>query len=81
VAGLNIAKRHTKPRQSQGTNDRVPKMQQGGILEIAQPIPLSRVMVVCPNCDRPTRISHALLDTGKRARACTHCGQILEAKS
>jgi large subunit ribosomal protein L24 len=81
VTGLNIAKRHTKPRQSQGANDRVPKMQQGGILEIAQPTPLSRVMVVCPNCDRPTRISHTVLDTGKRVRACNHCGQALGVKS
>ena len=81
VTGLNIAKRHTKPRQSQGANDRVPKMQQGGILEIAQPIPLSRVMVVCSNCDRPTRISHTVLDTGKRVRACNHCGQALGVKS
>ena len=81
VAGLNIAKRHTKPRQTQGANDRVPKMQQGGILEIAQPIPLSRVMVVCSSCDRPTRIAHAVLDTGKRVRACVHCGQPLEVKS
>jgi large subunit ribosomal protein L24 len=81
VTGLNIAKRHTKPRQSQGANDRMPKMQQGGILEIAQPIPLSRVMVVCSHCDKPTRIVHATLDTGRRVRACSHCGQALEDKS
>ncbi|HMJ86364.1 MAG TPA: KOW motif-containing protein, partial [Vicinamibacterales bacterium] len=43
VEGLNIAKRHTKPRQSAGTTDRVPKMQQGGILDIAQPIPVGKV--------------------------------------
>jgi large subunit ribosomal protein L24 len=80
VAGLNIAKRHTKPRQSQSQSDRMPKIQQGGILEIAQPIPISRVMVVCSACDRPTRIAHALLDTGRRVRVCGHCGQPLEVK-
>ena len=47
VEGLNIAKRHTKPRQSQGQSDRMPKIQQGGILELAQPIPIGRVMLVC----------------------------------
>ena len=81
VEGLNIAKRHTKPRQSAGTSDRVPKMQQGGILDIAQPIPISKVMLVCTNCGKPTRLAHATLDTGRRVRVCRHCGEQLEVKS
>ena len=81
VEGLNIAKRHTKPRQSAGTTDRVPKMQQGGILDIAQPIPVSKVMLICTNCGKPTRIAHATLDTGRRVRICRHCGEQVEVKS
>jgi large subunit ribosomal protein L24 len=81
VGGINIAKRHTKPRQSQSATDRMPKVQQGGILDIAQPMPVSRVMIVCTHCDRPTRVAHATLDSGKRVRVCRHCGQPLEAKS
>ncbi len=81
VEGLNIAKRHTKPRQSAGTNDRVPKMQQGGILDIAQPLPVSRVMLVCTSCSKPTRIAHATLETGRRVRVCRHCGEQMEVKS
>ena len=81
VEGLNIAKRHTKPRQSAGTTDRVPKMQQGGILDIAQPIPVGKVMLICTNCGKPTRIAHATLDTGRRVRVCRHCGEQLEVKS
>jgi large subunit ribosomal protein L24 len=81
VEGLNIAKRHTKPRQSAGTSDRVPKMQQGGILDIAQPIPVSKVMLVCTNCGKPTRLAHATLDTGRRVRVCRHCGEQLEVKA
>ena len=81
IEGLNIAKRHTKPRQSTSTNDRVPRMQQGGILEIAQPIPIGRVMLVCSNCKRPTRIIHATLDTGRRVRICRHCGEQMEARA
>ncbi len=80
VEGLNIAKRHTKPRQSTSTNDRVPRMQQGGILEIAQPVPISRVMLVCSSCKRPTRITHATLDNGRRVRVCRHCGEQMEAR-
>ena len=81
VQGVNVAKRHTKPRQSAGTNDRVPKMQQGGILDIPQPLPVSRVMLVCTNCGKPTRIAHATLETGRRVRVCRHCSEQLEVKS
>ena len=81
IEGINIAKRHTKPRQSAGANDRTPKIHQGGILEIAQPLPISRVMLVCTNCSKPTRIAHATLDSGRRVRLCRHCGQQVEVKS
>jgi len=81
VEGLNIAKRHTKPRQSSSSTDRMPKIQQGGILEIAQPMPIAKVMVVCGSCDKPTRIAHATLENGRRVRVCRHCGEQLEVKS
>jgi large subunit ribosomal protein L24 len=81
VEGLNLAKRHTKPRQSAGTTDRMPKVQQGGIFDIAQPLPIGRVMLVCPNCDKPTRVAHATLDNGRRVRVCRHCNEQLEVKA
>jgi large subunit ribosomal protein L24 len=81
VEGLNIAKRHTKARQTSSSTDRMPKIQQGGILEIAQPIPIGKVMVVCSSCGKPTRIAHATLDNGRRVRVCRHCGEQLEVKS
>jgi large subunit ribosomal protein L24 len=81
VEGLNIAKRHTKPRQTTSSTDRMPKIQQGGILEIAQPLPIGKVMVVCSHCGKPTRIGHRTLDNGRRVRICRHCGEQLEVKS
>jgi len=81
VEGINISKRHTKPRQSAGTNDRTPKITQGGILDLAQPMSIGKVMVVCNHCDKPTRIAHRTLDNGRRVRVCRHCGEQLEAKS
>jgi large subunit ribosomal protein L24 len=80
VEGLNIAKRHTKPRQKSGQTDRMPKMQHGGILDIAQPLEVGKVMLVCSKCDRPTRIAHNTLDNGRRVRVCRHCGEDLEVK-
>ena len=78
VEGLNIAKRHTKPRQTQGRTDRTPKIQQGGILDIAKPIDVSNVMLVCPNCKEPTRVRHTVLEDGRRVRVCSHCGKAME---
>jgi large subunit ribosomal protein L24 len=78
VEGLNIAKRHTKPRQTQGRTDRTPKIQQGGILDIAKPIDVSNVMLVCPNCKEPTGVRHTVLEDGRRVRVCSHCDKAIE---
>ena len=82
VDGINMAKRHTKPRARQGRNDRSPRVQQGGIIDVARPLRMSNVMVVCPSCSRPTRISHNVGADGKSVRVCRHCGEALarEAK-
>jgi large subunit ribosomal protein L24 len=80
VEGLNIAKRHTKPRQSTNTRDATPKITQGGILDLAQPIPIGKVMLVCTSCGKPTRIAHKTLDNGRRVRVCRHCGEQVEVR-
>jgi large subunit ribosomal protein L24 len=82
VEGINIAKRHTKPRQGSTSGiGGVPRIEPGGILEVALPMPVAKVMVVCGSCDKPTRIAHATMDNGRRVRVCRHCGQQLEVKS
>jgi len=78
IDGINVAKRHTKPRQTQGRTDRTPKIQQGGILDIAQPLDISKVMLVCPSCKEPTRVRHTVLEDGRRVRVCSHCGKAIE---
>ena len=78
VQGLNIAKRHTKPRPAMNQNDRVPQMQQGGIVEKPMPVDASNVMIVCPRCERVTRVKHQTLSTGKSVRVCSHCNEQLE---
>lgn len=77
VEGLNIAKRHTKPRPKQGRTERQPRIQQGGILEVPQPIPVSKVMVICPNCGQPTRVRHGVAGDGRSVRLCSNCGETL----
>ena len=77
VEGLNIAKVHTKPRQKQGRTERQPRIQQGGIIEIAQPLPASRVMIICPNCGKATRVKHGVGGDGRSTRVCSQCGENL----
>jgi large subunit ribosomal protein L24 len=79
VTGLNISKRHTKPRPPSSA-DRAARGQTGGILEIAQPLSLSKVMIVCPECKEPTRIGHEKLASGERVRICKR-GHRLEVKA
>ncbi len=84
VEGLNIARKHMKPRQRTGGNSiagAAPTMDPGGILDQAMPVPISRVMLVCTHCDRPTRIAHRTLDNGTRVRVCKHCGEPLEVEA
>ena len=78
VDGVNVVKRHTKPRQRQNQADRMPRIQQGGILDIAAPLPIGKVMLVCSHCDSPTRVRHETLDNGRRVRICRHCGEAME---
>jgi large subunit ribosomal protein L24 len=82
VDGLNIARKHTKPRQrTQGGPGSMPTVDPGGILDRAMPLPIERVMLVCTHCDRPTRIAHQTLDNGTRVRVCRHCGEQVEVRA
>jgi large subunit ribosomal protein L24 len=69
VPGLNMAKRHQRPRT---------RTQQAGILDLPVPLHISNVQVVCPRCDKPTRISHQRLEGGRSVRVCKHCGEQVE---
>ncbi|MGA2514637.1 MAG: 50S ribosomal protein L24 [Candidatus Limnocylindrales bacterium] len=78
ISGINIAKRHTKPHQKM-QSDRAPQMQQGGIVDKPMPIAVGNVMIVCPRCDRVTRVKHERLGSGQSVRICGHCREQLEA--
>ena len=76
VEGINIAKRHTKPRASAGRTDRQPRVQQGGILDIAQPHRHQQRHGHLP----ALLATHARSATtqaadGRSVRACAHCGE------
>ena len=33
--------------------------------------------VVCPHCNKPTRVAHKLLEDGTKERICKKCGEAL----
>lgn len=69
VEGVNIIKKHAKPTR------RVP---QGGIREMEAEFPASRVMVICPACNKPTRVSKKVLPDKSRVRTCKKCDESLD---
>ena len=73
IGGLNIAKRHTKPRPVPGSGGQ--QMAPGGILDQEQPLRRSNVMLVCPSCDKATRTGRN--DNG--ARVCRACGTEIDS--
>ena len=74
VEGLNMVKKHVKPRKMGET---------GGIVEAEGALYASKVQVICPSCKKPTRVSHKRVadDNGKMrsVRVCCHkdCGEVL----
>ncbi|MBI2252485.1 MAG: 50S ribosomal protein L24 [Armatimonadetes bacterium] len=67
VEGINVFKRHTKPRP--------PKIPQGGILDKVLPIFSDKVMLVCSKCGIPTRIKKRI-ENKEKSRICRKCGEI-----
>lgn len=71
VKGVNMVKKHEKARKAQ---------QQSQIVEVEAPIDVSNVMVLCPACNKPTRIYHSIVD-GKKVRihgGKNGCGAVLD---
>lgn len=71
VTGVNMVKKHLKPSR---------KNAHGGILDMAKPIDVSNVMLYCPHCSKPVRISHKITDKSKE-RICTKCKGNLDASA
>ncbi len=71
VERVNIVKKHQKPRQ-------VGRQQQKGIIEFEAPVHLSNVMLVCTQCNNPTRIGFRINEEGKKVRVCKKCKQDID---
>ncbi len=74
VEGINIVKRHQRPRQVAGAQR---AEQVGGVIEKEGPVHLSNVMLVDPKDGKPTRIGVELED-GRRRRVARRSGTRLD---
>jgi len=62
VENINIRKKHVKGQ---------------GIIEFEAPIHISNVMLLCPSCEKPTRIA-IKFENGKKFRVCKKCNQVID---
>jgi large subunit ribosomal protein L24 len=70
VEGVNFVKRHTKPNPQKNVK--------GGVMEREAPLHASNVQILCPECDKPTRIGKRILDDGRKVRVCRKCDGVLD---
>jgi large subunit ribosomal protein L24 len=69
IEKINIIKKHMKPTR---------KQTQGGIIEKEASIHASNVMLICPKCNKPTRIGNSILQDGRKLRICKKCGEVID---
>ncbi len=66
VEHLNMMHKHTKPNPK--------KNPQGGVIEREAPIDVSSVMLICPACNKPTRVGYRITSGGTKVRICRRPG-------
>ena len=85
VENLNLVKKHRKPRPLKDSSRMgQTQVQPGGVFDLAAPLPISSVMVVCPTCNRPSRVGYEFREDEKgrrvKVRVCKRadCGEVLD---
>ncbi|GBC93316.1 50S ribosomal protein L24 [bacterium HR15] len=69
VDGINLVTKHQKPRTATGKGSRIQK---------PAPIFASKVMLVCPHCDQPTRVRRVRSESNRLVRVCKRCGEMID---
>ena len=75
VEGLNMVKRHQRPRSIKDTQR---GGEAGGIIEKEGPVDVSNVMLLDPESNKPTRVGVRVGDDGKRVRVSKKTGKDLD---
>ncbi len=67
VEGVNVVKRHSKATQKA----------KAGIIEKELPMPISKLMYICPKCNKPSKLAPRAT-AGVKERICRRCGEPAE---
>jgi large subunit ribosomal protein L24 len=84
VENLNLVKEHRRPKPMKDASRMgTPQIRPGGIYDIASPVPVSNVMLVCPVCQRPTRVGYSMRESKDgltKVRVCGRhdCGEMVD---
>jgi len=70
VEHANMIKRHTRANPAKNVK--------GGILEKEGPIQVSNVLLLCPSCNKHTRVGRKVAPDGTKTRVCRRCGAAIE---
>lgn len=70
LPGINIYKKHVK-----GVSGK-----KGGIYDVPRPLALSKISLVCPKCNKPTRVGFRAVRSEK-VRLCRKCGREMDTKA
>ena len=73
VEGHNLLVKHTRPRKQGEKGQRV---------QFPAPMDVSKVLLICPHCDKPIRVGYKIVeikDKGrKKIRFCRKCDQAID---
>lgn len=69
IAGINVYKKASKASK---------KNPQGGIIEVVKPVEISNIALVCPSCNKPTRIGYLVAKNGAKDRICKRCKSVIK---
>jgi len=69
VEGINFIKKHLRAAG---------EMKQAGIIDREAPIPVSNVMLLCSQCNKPSRVGYKALSDGRRVRVCSSCHEVID---
>lgn len=67
IPGINVYKKHLKPQGEKNP---------GGIVDAVKPLAIPKVALICPKCNKKTRIGY-LMTKDRKERICKKCQAII----
>ena len=68
VEGINLLFKNMRPKK-QG--------EKGQRIQFPAPLAISNVILICPKCNKASRVSYKVLENKKKVRACRKCKEII----